>query len=104
MAPGSDQYEDDYQSYSCYSDLGLGPCCLDCTVDYYFFESTLVIDCCSTIDTNMEVIDTEQWQRKDTDNMEWEPLETNIGGGHLLSQHLSPLLSFSYSPNVASYS
>lgn len=79
MAPRYDRYEDDYQSYSCYFGLGLGPYYDDCIVDFDFSELVLVVDCCSAVNTDMVVVDTEQWQHRDTDNTTWEPLETDTG-------------------------
>lgn len=93
MVPESNRDKDACQSYSCYFGLGLGPCCHECSVDSDYSE--LVVDCGTVVDIDMEVVDTEWQQHKDTDNMAWEPSETDTRGGHLPLQHLSPLLSFS---------
>lgn len=44
-----------------------------------------VVDCLSAIDTDMEVVDTEQRRHKDMDSTTWEPLETGTRGGHFPS-------------------
>lgn len=95
MVPVSYQYEDTFHNYSCCFDLDPDPCCRDCTIDSGSSRLALVADYCSAVDTDMTVVDTEQRRHMDMDSTTWEPSETDTGDGHLSSQHLSPLPSFS---------
>lgn len=73
MVSGSDQGEDVFQSYSCYSGLHLGPYCHECSIDSECSELVLVADYDSVVDTDTKVVDTEQREHKGTNNMAWEP-------------------------------
>lgn len=69
MVPGSDQDEDIFRIYSCYSVLDLGPYYHECYVDSEYSEPVLVVDYGSAVNTDTEVVNIEQRQHKDTDNM-----------------------------------
>lgn len=68
--PESCQSGDDYQNWFCCSDLDLVICCHDCIIGSVFSEKVLIVDYLSTVDTDMEVVDTELQQHMNTNTME----------------------------------